>query len=773
MHGGVARCWVLCVLSSCFTPVFSDHPVCGPGGACPVGLQCLREVCVATSCAQAADGDACANAEVGDGLCRGGSCVPQRCGDGVVGYDAAGRPEVCDDGNQVGGDGCSADCQSNETCGNGIVDYLVGETCDDGAPGRSGDGCSSRCTSETLDWRHLVPAVMTPRDHAAMAFDTRRSRMVMFGGTTRAGFADLPLGDTWEYDGANWSRPALRLEPPALASPALAFDAARGVLVLVDPGHGDTWEYSGALWRRSPAPPAAVGAGGVPYDLAYDARRHRVVAFDGDTWDFDGTAWLRVATAHRPAMTSLTAIAFDDDRGRVQLFDGAELWEFDGQDWSPRAAIAAPAGARRLALVFDQARHRLIAVMPSQPAPATYQTTAYELSGTSWTAQSTATSVPGRDAAAVTYDPARRVTVLFGGADPVERLLVYNTTYELDESGWSYRARAAEVAPQGSGLAVVDPDRGTTVWLGGGDTWLLDAASWHLRIGVAPDPACSVGAMAFDSRRSHIVALGACGSVTGASQTWTFDGTAWSPLAIQHVPLPGSDMAMTYDVVRDRMVLFIGARAETWLFDGAAWEQPALPPGSGPGSRLGPEMAFDAARGVTVLFGGSHDTEDGLYSVSDTWEFDGALWRELRPVHEPPPRFRPALGYDAGRHRVVLFGGGPRNPDVGHGAATDLWDYDGVDWRPRTTITTPTATEAAQLIYDPVRSRFVLSGTNDWWTLSYLSEVPTELCIAGVDTDGDGLAGCADPDCAGVCAHCGDHVCNELIERAVCPADCP
>ncbi len=27
------------------------------------------------------------------------------------------------------GDGCSADCQSDETCGNGICDELAGETC--------------------------------------------------------------------------------------------------------------------------------------------------------------------------------------------------------------------------------------------------------------------------------------------------------------------------------------------------------------------------------------------------------------------------------------------------------------------------------------------------------------------------------------------------------------------------------------------------------------------------------------------------------------------
>jgi cysteine-rich repeat protein len=55
--------------------------------------------------------------------------------------------EVCDDGNNVSGDGCSADCKSDETCGNGIVDTAVGERCDDGNT-IGGDGCSADCKSD-------------------------------------------------------------------------------------------------------------------------------------------------------------------------------------------------------------------------------------------------------------------------------------------------------------------------------------------------------------------------------------------------------------------------------------------------------------------------------------------------------------------------------------------------------------------------------------------------------------------------------------------------
>ena len=78
--------------------------------------------------------------------------------------------ELCDDGNTSGGDGCSADCTvieqgyecpmrggacklvetppgpEDEKCGNGVMDE--GEQCDDGN-NLSGDGCSSECQTES------------------------------------------------------------------------------------------------------------------------------------------------------------------------------------------------------------------------------------------------------------------------------------------------------------------------------------------------------------------------------------------------------------------------------------------------------------------------------------------------------------------------------------------------------------------------------------------------------------------------------------------------
>ena len=72
----------------------------------------------------------------------GTACLVIFCGNGLVDDG-----EVCDDGNVAPGDGCSPDCQSDETCGNGIIDAARGEGCDEGS-GNSDtapDACRATC----------------------------------------------------------------------------------------------------------------------------------------------------------------------------------------------------------------------------------------------------------------------------------------------------------------------------------------------------------------------------------------------------------------------------------------------------------------------------------------------------------------------------------------------------------------------------------------------------------------------------------------------------
>jgi cysteine-rich repeat protein len=71
------------------------------------------------------DGDGLNNDSCPDG--PGGTCQPAECGDNHL-WDTDGGSEQCDDGNTSNGDGCDSNCQSESTCGDGIVEGL--EECD-------------------------------------------------------------------------------------------------------------------------------------------------------------------------------------------------------------------------------------------------------------------------------------------------------------------------------------------------------------------------------------------------------------------------------------------------------------------------------------------------------------------------------------------------------------------------------------------------------------------------------------------------------------------
>ncbi len=74
------------------------------------------------------------NTDEGDG-CSSDCLSEETCGDGYFndysGVDAQGNPraaEICDDGNNLPDDGCNETCSSSGICGNGILD--PGEACD-------------------------------------------------------------------------------------------------------------------------------------------------------------------------------------------------------------------------------------------------------------------------------------------------------------------------------------------------------------------------------------------------------------------------------------------------------------------------------------------------------------------------------------------------------------------------------------------------------------------------------------------------------------------
>jgi hypothetical protein len=120
------------------------------------------------------------------------------------------------------------------------------------------------------------------------------------------------------------------------------YDAAHGQVVLFG-GYGgsyfgDTWTWDGADWtQRTPAhaPPPQYDMG-----LTYDSARGQVVLFSGDTWTWDGTDWTQRTPAHAPSARCCMGMSDDAVRGQVVLFGGGyccpfgDTWTWDGTDWT-------------------------------------------------------------------------------------------------------------------------------------------------------------------------------------------------------------------------------------------------------------------------------------------------------------------------------------------------------------------------------------------------------------------------------------------------------
>jgi cysteine-rich repeat protein len=128
---------------------------CITGITCPEGTKCaaVQAICITNDCGDGIEQgtEACDDGNIEDGDGCAANCQSREvCGDGVLNAAAG---ELCDDGNTTGGDGCAADCVSVEICGNGVRD--VNELCDDGNT-VPGDGCSGNCKSTEVCGNSIV-----------------------------------------------------------------------------------------------------------------------------------------------------------------------------------------------------------------------------------------------------------------------------------------------------------------------------------------------------------------------------------------------------------------------------------------------------------------------------------------------------------------------------------------------------------------------------------------------------------------------------------------
>jgi hypothetical protein len=147
----------------------------------------------------------------------------------------------------------------------------------------------------------------------------------------------------------------------------------------------------------------------------------------------------------------------------------------------------------------------------------------------------------------------------------------------------------------------------------------------------------------------------------------------------------------------------------------ATWTDRSTTPS--PSGRTRPAMAYDAGRGVTVLFGGFNNG-GGITPVAynDTWEWNGTSWQQIATATSPPLLSAAAMTYDPLRGNIVLFGG---EDAAGYPVANTTWTYDGATWTAHA-VSGPTARSFTAMAWDNADGLAVLFGGDTGTTASVL-----------------------------------------------------
>ena len=247
--------------------------------------------------------------------------------------------------------------------------------------GIAADGVSGKTWLwDGSNWTLVTPAASpSARGGSMLAYDSRHGQVVLFGGWDyNASYAN-PHSDTWLWDGSNWTQAFPANSPPARGQAAMTYDSLHGEVVLFggfynnpQADYGDTWLWDGANWTEAKS--ANAPSARYRFGMAFDPQIGAVTLFGGvagnyslgDTWLWDGINWTQAAPAASPAGRFDVSMAYDPQSGRIVLFGGCctdtpnphhvqnddfdDTWLWDGTTWTQAAPARSPSNRRAAAL---------------------------------------------------------------------------------------------------------------------------------------------------------------------------------------------------------------------------------------------------------------------------------------------------------------------------------------------------------------------------------------------------------------------------------------
>ncbi len=266
------------------------------------------------------------------------------------------------------------------------------------------------------DWRHVARVRPPLWVDSALSADTLRRRVVLFGGRDLSAQVE-EVDETWEWDGASWSRRQPVTSPSPRSAHAMSYDPVNQRTVLFGGAQeqtslSDTWLWDGTDWQQPPTTTAPASRG--LHVMAWDAARQRTVLFGADnrndTWTWDGATWLAQTPVSSPPPTRSVA-AWDDVQQRV-LVQSVSTWSWNGVDWAEH--VPSPPWRFTFAMAADVARRRVIFVVRAQQFTDPMET--WEWNGVSWTMLQPVARLPSGSVLLMTWDPVRlRVMAMLDG----------------------------------------------------------------------------------------------------------------------------------------------------------------------------------------------------------------------------------------------------------------------------------------------------------------------------------------------------------------------
>jgi uncharacterized protein (TIGR03437 family) len=256
---------------------------------------------------------------------------------------------------------------------------------------------------------------------------------------------------------------------------------------------------------------------------------------------------------------------------------------------------------------------------------------------------------------------------------------------------------------------VYDESRQEIVMFGGSsaskllnDTWVWNGDDWVQRSPAVSPPARVYHGMAYDGERHVVVLFGG----NGRNDTWTWDGTNWTQKFPVTSPPTGVGHTLAYDAAQK--VVILPAR---WFWDGTNWEQRTFASSASEPKYVSLcGWAYHVKSQQNVKVGGATITiytngwKVDYETSTTTYILQPQGWSKLTDANTPM-LFSPAVTYDSGVDRILLFGGSdwatPRQ---------QIYSWDGAKWSKPAPQLSPSARHSSAMAFDPIRGQAILFG---------------------------------------------------------------